>query len=116
MLIIAELLMIAIDRGFLAGSGLSLERANADARYVVVAEVVKIGPRLSLRGDAFCEWTELMPSAVLKGAVTGEELNRNPLSLRATVGEQLPMTGDELVFFIGDANYGKRPAKATLDR
>jgi hypothetical protein len=86
----------------LPGSGLSLEQAKEEARFIVVAEVGNTSGRLGSDKLSFLTWTELKLSAVLKGEVTEEDLNKHPLVIRAVGEEKLPQSGDELIFFVGD--------------
>src|SRR4051794_3250606 len=68
----------------LPGSTLSLPRAKTEAHFIVVARVGKTGDILPIpvdRGSTLM-WTELKPSAVLKGEICEEELNRLPLSIQ----------------------------------
>ncbi len=102
-MILSAVLMAVLGQVPLPGSGLSLDRARAEARFIVLAEVGKLGDCIAAPDFSFCMWTELKPSAVLKGEVTGEELNRHPLAMYASGAERLPKTGDELLFFLGDA-------------
>ena len=106
-MILTAALMIVLGQDPLPGSGLGLEEARAEARFIVVAEVGKTSDRVRIHpaGVSFCMWTELKPSAVLKGEVTGEELNRHPLAMYAKGAERLPGTGDELIFFLADAGW-----------
>lgn len=100
----AVLSLTLLGQGEFPGSRLSLERAKDEARFIVVAEVGKTGDCLNSPDRSILIWAELKPSAMLKGAVTGEELNKHPLAILALGNETLPKTGDELVFFIGDRN------------
>ena len=104
MILTTVLSLAVMGQGPLPGSKLTLEQAKQEAGFIVVAEVGKTGDRLVLPEMSFLMWTELKPSAVLKGEVTGEELNRHPLAIRALGIERLPKTGDELVFFIRDGS------------
>lgn len=101
-MLLTTVLLTVLGQAPLPGSGLSLEQAKVEARFIVVAEVGKTGDRITAPHMSCYMWTELKPSAALKGKVTGEELNRNPLSLLARGEERLPRTGDELLFFVGD--------------
>jgi hypothetical protein len=86
----------------LPGSALSLEQAKEEARFILVAEVGHTGGRFETDKLSFLTWTELKISAVLKGEVTEEDLNKHPLVIRAVGEEKLPRSGDELIFFVGD--------------
>src|SRR5262249_27589998 len=66
------------------------------------AEVGKTGDVLHVPGYSVMMWTELKPSAVLKGAVNEEELNRLPLAIKVQGNERLPKRGEAFVCFIGD--------------
>jgi hypothetical protein len=87
----------------LPGSDLDLARAKQDARYIVVAEVGKSGDVLgNVPGRiSVLMWTELKPSAVLKGEITEDGLNRLPLSIKIEGAERFPKSGEVFVFFIG---------------
>jgi hypothetical protein len=87
----------------LPGSDLGLARAKHDARYIVVAKVGKTGDvfRAPTWGGSVLMWTELKPSATLKGEIGEEELNKLPLAIRIEGTERFPMSGEEFVFFIG---------------
>jgi|GEM_PF-5460876 len=87
----------------LPGVYLPVQRAQEEAYHIVVAEVGKTSDRLN---SSILMWTELKPSVVLKGKVSGEELNTHPLSVRAEPVERLPKTGEELIVFLGHESDG----------
>ncbi|APW61947.1 hypothetical protein [Paludisphaera borealis] len=93
----------------LPGSRLSIGRAKEEASFIVVAEVAETGGVVDA-GKAddvsgpIMMWTELKPSAVLKGKVSAEELNRRPLQICLRGKERFPKTGEEFIVFIGDAS------------
>jgi hypothetical protein len=89
----------------LPGSGLSLEQAKEEAHFILVAEVGKTSGRLGSEEMSVLMWTELKLSAVLKGEVTEEDLNKHPLAIRSVGKEKLPRSGDELIFFVGDIEH-----------
>lgn len=102
MILAAMISLSVLGQRPLPGSTLTLERAKEEALYIVVARVGKTFGVISSPEWGVLLWTELNPSAVLKGEVTGEELNTYPLDIQAHGAERLPKTGDELVFFIKD--------------
>ncbi len=102
MLLIALLGSIAASQALLPGSTLDLDQAKQEAHTIAVASVGKIGDVLGGSGRSIQTWTELRPSAMLKGEMSTEELNRLPLSVCAQERERLPRTGEEFIFFIGN--------------
>jgi len=113
----AALLMVAEGgaRGAdaLPGSTLGVAAAKQEARYIVVAKVGRTGDVLSFNAGrpSILTWTELKPSAVLKGEINADELNRLPLSIRTEGEERFPRSGEEFVFFVGGKGQGGAIAK-----
>ena len=83
----------------------------------MAAHVVKIGeePIRGLDGKvsfSFALWTDLKLSAVLKGEVDEEELNRRPLSIRLHRNERLPKIGGEFIVSPGSIETTMRAITA----
>lgn len=88
----------------LPGGSLPLEEAKEQAHSIFVAEVGRTGDRLAVSNRSIQMWTELKPLVLLKGKVTGDELNTHPLVLQAWGSERFPEPGEVLIFFLGDGN------------
>ena len=100
MILTAMSIMIA-GQIALPNKELSLEQAKAEARFIVLARVGKTSEpfaNLPPTGLPYFMWTELKPTAVLKGQVTYEELNQHPLAMLA----KKPSAEEEQIFFLGD--------------
>lgn len=98
MLFTIGLCLAVLGEDVLPGSNLSLQQAKAEARIIVVAEVVKVEGIIGLGAVSIVTGVELKPSTVLKGKVSRDELK--DLHASAQGNERTPNKGEEFVFFI----------------